>query len=73
MKIDKNLKISMSRGQLRDILHAVDAMSENEAGDGAYWYDLYVQLASTLENYDRIRRERRRERERRKLAGYKWH
>lgn len=71
MKIDKNLKISMSRGQLRDILLAVDCMSENE--DGAHWYDLYVQLASTLENYDRIRRERRRERERRKLAGYKWH
>lgn len=59
MKVDKNLKISMSRGQLRDMLTAVDVMTETEAGHGAKWYHLYVELSAALADFDRIKKERR--------------
>lgn len=59
MKVDKNLKIGMSRGQLRDLLTAVDVMTETEVGHGAKWYRLYVELSAALVDFDRIKKERR--------------
>lgn len=62
MKIDKNLKISMSRQQLHDIIYAVDQLTMSEVGAGSKWYGLYVQLAAVSVEYDRINKERRQKR-----------
>lgn len=59
MKVDKNLKIGMSRGQLRDLLTAVDVITRIEAGYDAKWYHLYVELSAALVDFDRINKERR--------------
>ena len=57
MKIDKNLKITMSRRQLCKLILALDAIqivSESCAGSAEGWKNIRDELQSILEQYDDI-------------------
>lgn len=65
MKIDKYLKITMTRSQLCDLLKACTAcdLAEPDALPGNKWQQLHHELEEILYKYDEICFQRKKEEE----------
>lgn len=64
MKIDKHLKITMTRRQITKLILATDAlciMGESCAGTATEWKTLHDELQEVLEAYDDICLQRKKE------------
>ena len=66
MKIDKHLKITMTRRELAKLLLATQALSimgESCAGSATEWNTLHDEIQKVLEEYDDICFQRKKEEE----------